>query len=114
MAKKTPLAREFQSDPELDPRAFAQELVDKVLAGTKKVFDVRRIVIAIKNPSIRLKVDYEFRRRMRETHREFKGLTVGRHIPNPYITCGQNLILSMNDHPFALSKKTYKLSATTP
>lgn len=66
MVKNLPRASDFETDPDLDPRAFATELVENVLAGTTKVFDVRRIIIAIKNPSVRLKVDYEFRRIMRE------------------------------------------------
>ena len=51
---------------EIDPVELAQDLVDDVIAGSLKVFDVRRIIISIKHPGIRLKVDYHFRRLLRE------------------------------------------------
>jgi hypothetical protein len=51
---------------DFDPVELAQDLVEDVVAGSLKVFDVRRTIMSIKHPGIRLKVDFHFRRLLRE------------------------------------------------
>ncbi|HMF33722.1 MAG TPA: hypothetical protein VKK79_20020 [Candidatus Lokiarchaeia archaeon] len=69
MEKKPALTRYCNIDlneADLDPKDLASDLVDDVIGGKMKVFDVRRTIISIRHPGIRLKVDYEFRRLLRE------------------------------------------------
>jgi hypothetical protein len=61
MAEKMEISSAPKNTVSLDPHETAMELAADVFAGKKTMFEVRAFLLSIKNPSERLKIQYEFR-----------------------------------------------------